>query len=184
MTTATAFFDVADTALDCVCQMMDDLAATDDAYPGCPCTPYVSPGEPPIDCCTDDCTGMLTVHVEDLFPSEEFPLVATTFEPCKAATWVASIVVTVGRCSPVMDEEGNPAEPDTLTANAAVMGKDSWAVMTALGCCLVQNAPAGRRKRRVQIQGSRPLVADGGCAVIEVRAFVECGPVCNCVNGS
>jgi hypothetical protein len=178
----TAAFDVAKLALDCVCEQMELVAVDDATYPGCPqCRIYVSAGEPPIDCCTNDCQGgMLTVHIEDFFPSNNVPVAATDFEPCKAASWVVSLVITSARCAPTMDENGNEASDDDLTANARLMAIDQYAILTALGCCLVSEAPANKRRRRVLIGGSRPLVSDGACAAVEVRALVEVGNVCGC----
>lgn len=184
MTTPTAFFDVAQSALDCVCAQMDLLSGTEVGYAGCPCYVFVSAGEPAIDCCSTGCTGpdagMLTVHVEEAFPSDNFPSRSEGFEPCKAATWVASIVVTAARCAPTMDENGNPAAAADLSDNALLMAIDQYAILTALGCCLVNDPPGNKRIRRVQITGSRPLVSEGGCASVEVRAAVEVGSVCAC----
>lgn len=179
----TGIFDTAQTALDCVCEQMDALAVEVAGYPGCPCLRYVSAGQPAIDCCIEgDCIdeGMLTVHVESVYPSDVFPSAQEGFEPCKAATWVATLVVTAARCAPPMDEQGNPASPEELSANASLMALDQYAVLTALGCCLPADAPPGKRTRRVQIVGTQPLVSEGGCASVEVRALVEIGRVCAC----
>lgn len=123
---------------------------------------------------------MLVAHVENVYPSDAFPSPAEGFEPCKASTWVAALVVTVARCAPTMDEEGNGPEPDELTANARLLAIDTYAALTALGCCLVDDPPPGKRKRRVQVQGARPVTTSGGCAAVEVRALVEVGQVCGC----
>lgn len=186
----TAFYDAAQAALDCICSQMDSLAGEEgvpEGY-GCPCRVYVSAGEPELNCCTDpsctDAHGQLTVHVEDVFPSDEFPNPLAAFEPCKASAWATTLVVTVARCAPVLDAQGNPADPDDLSANALLMAVDQYAVMTALSCCLVDDPPAGKRKRRVQIQASRPLLTEGGCAAVEIRAVVDAGVVCGCVSGS
>lgn len=182
----TAAYDVAQTALDCVCESMTTIALEVSDYPGCPdCRIYVSAGEPPIDCCTNDCEGgMLTAHIEDFYPSGTFPEPLADFEPCKAATWVVALVITAARCAPTIDEMGNEASNEELTANARLMAIDQYAILTALGCCLVAEPPANRRKRRVLIGGSRPLVSDGACAAVEVRALVEVGQVCGCEAGS
>lgn len=185
---ATIFFDVAQAALDCVCAQMAELAADDSEYAGCPCLSFVSAGEPGIECCVEDeCgqEGMLAVHVESVFPSDVFPNPTAEHQPCKAAVWVASIVVTVARCAPTMDENGNLFPPADITANGLVMAKDQWAVVTALSCCLPADVTGlgAKRKRRVMIGESRPLVSEGGCASFEVRAFVEAGNVCACPEG-
>jgi hypothetical protein len=186
----TAIYDVAATVLDCVCDAMNAQtgeAGVPDGY-ACPCFAYISAGEPAIDCCSAECAegsdGMLTVHVEDVFPSDNFPVRALLFEPCKAATWVASVVVTAARCAPSMDKHGNPVPVGELSANALLMAVDQYAILTALGCCVVGDPPGIKRKRRVQISGSVPQVSEGGCASVEVRALIEIGNVCNCPEGS
>lgn len=183
---ATLYFDTAQTALDCICAQMDELREADDTYEGCPCLVYVSAGEPDIDCCEDaQCdSGMLAVHIENVYPSDAFPDRTASFEPCKAQTWVAELVVTVARCAAVMDEQGTPASGEQRTASGRQMAMDKWAVLTALSCCLADDAPPGKRRRRVLIGESRSLRDEGGCAAIEVRAFVETGQVCGCSSGS
>lgn len=177
------FFDLQQTVADCVCAQMNDLAAEDPTYPGCACLVFVSPGEPTIDCCTDcgESDGRLTVHIEDIFPSDVFPSSATTFEPCKAHTWVVGLVVTVARCLP---QKGPEPEPVDLVEAARTQAIDAYAVMTALGCCVVKDPPAGKRKRRVLVTGSSPLTEQGGCTGLEVRALVEAGSVCSCQQES
>jgi len=182
--TPDGIFTVAQTALDCVCAAMDDLAETVEGYAGCPCLVYVSAGEPQIECCTEafPCSdnGMLTAHLEDVYPSDNFPVPLGGFEPCKAATWVATLVITSARCARQMDDEGNIAEAQEMSDSAMLMAIDQYAILTALGCCLVAEAPARKAKRRVQIIGTTPQTSEGGCASVEVRALVELGPVCAC----
>lgn len=184
MSQETAFFDVLQTTLDCVCSSMNAIAAEDPTAPGCPCLAYVSVGEPVVECCDENCDGpggMLTVHRDNVYPSDNFPLALGTFEPCKAATWVVSLVVTATRCVPSLDEQGMAkGTPEEWTADARIQALDEYAILTALGCCLVDSPPANKRKRRVRILQSTPLVTEGGCAGIEVRALVEAGQVCNC----
>lgn len=180
----TGLYDVAQTVLDCVCSAMDDLTGQEDIPAGyaCPCLTYVSAGEPSLDCCTNDCSpgGMLTVHLESVYPSDNFPFPSEGFAPCKAAAWVAVLVVTASRCAPTVDEQGNTASPEALSASARLMAIDQYAVLTALSCCLVAEPVPGKRKRRVKISESQPLVSEGGCAAIEIRALVEVGQVCAC----
>lgn len=188
MSRATVFYDVAEAARSCVCDQMDALAAELQDYPGCPCSTFVSAGEPALDCCEQHhCKGphgLLTAHVEQVFPSDSFPNATATFLPCKAATWVASLVITAARCAPTMDNHGNPRSSDEMSASALLMAIDQYAIVTALSCCLVEDGVSNKRNRRVQIAGSRPLVTSGGCAAVEIRAFVEAGQVCSCVENT
>lgn len=186
MSAATIIYDLASAALSCVCEAMADIADEDASYPGCPssCFTYVSAGEPVVDCCASDCDdpgGMLTTHVESVFPSDNFPNPSAGFAPCKAATWVAVLVVTVARCVDTLDEQGNPqGTPDDWSDSARLLAIDQYAALTALSCCLVADPVPGKTTRRVQIIESRPVTTSGGCAAVEVRAFVDAGRVCAC----
>jgi hypothetical protein len=182
VTTPTQIYDAAELALDCACTAMNDLVGEIDGYTGC-CFSYVSAGEPAIDCCLQGCEGdgaVVTVHVESVYASDVFPAPAAGFEPCKAATWVASLVVTSSRCAPTMDSQGNLAPAAALSANARIMAIDQYAILTALSCCLVNEPAPGKRDRRVQIGESRSLVTEGGCSSVAVSALVEVGRVCSC----
>lgn len=188
MTAPTAFHDVAEVVLGCVCDEMDSIAAEVDTYPGCPCWAYVSAGEAAFDHCCQDCEGQsgeLTVYVSDAFPSDNFP-VASAADPCKAATWVAQVVVTASRCAPSSDESGNPPSPEDLTANAELTSIDLYAILQGLMCCLRADPVGHKPRRRVQISqaGSTTVPSSGGCVGTEVRAYVEVGSVCGCGSGS
>lgn len=182
----TGLYDLAQIVLDCVCEQMTSLAETVEGYPGCPaCLVHISAGEPAIDCCDGSCEGgMLVVHFSNVYPSDTFPEQAVSFEPCKASTWVADITVTVARCAPSPDDQGNGPTPEELTANARLLAIDTYAALTALGCCVVDDPPPGKRKRRVVIAGATPNTTEGGCASVEIRALVEVGQVCACATGS
>lgn len=190
MSSPTAFHDAAVLALDCICTQMDAVTLELESYPGCPCRAYVSPGEPTFDNCCKKCRdgghGQLTVYVQDVFPSDSFPSPGAFIHPCKAATHVALLVATVARCTPSQDERGRPPTPEELSANAELLSTDLHAVIKGLTCCLTAEAVPGKTKRRVQIAnaGTTTVPAEGGCAAIEVRAYVEVGPVCGCPQGS
>jgi len=181
------FYAVLESVLSCVCAAMEDVRATDDTYPGCPCIALIVAGEPIISCCDESCDGpggMLTVSLDNIFPSDSFPDQTSTFEPCKAQTWVESVVVTVARCAPQPDDAGNEPDAVEFAEAARIQAMDAYAVATGLGCCLVQDAVGHKSKRRVQFDSARPLTEEGACVGLEVRAFVEAGTVCGCRQDS
>lgn len=188
MSTPDQFYGVLESALLCICTAMDDLKAQDETYAGCPCNSAVTAGESVINCCTeDDCDGpggMLTVSMDNFYPSDVFPQQTPTFEPCKAQTWVVEVVVTVARCAPQPDVRGH--EPDAIaTAEAArIQAMDGFAIATGLGCCLVADGIGHKRKRRVQFLSGNSLTESGGCIGLEVHALVEAGQVCGCQEES
>jgi hypothetical protein len=187
---ATSFYDVARLALDCVCEKMEALTdelAEDGIKYGCPCRAYVSPSAPVFDdCCSSDCGneqhGQLTVYINDVFPSDNFPTPSNSILPCKAAVHVVSLVITVARCVPTVNEQGQPPPAEAIEAAAQIGAIDMWTVITALQCCVTADLPLNKSKRRVQIAsaGTASVPESGGCAAIEIRALVEAGVVCGC----
>lgn len=183
----TAIYDLASTVLECVCDQMDALTETlaeDDVAYACPCLKFVSPGPPPLDHCCAECDGsggMLAVHVEQVYQSEftaAWPTPQAPVMPCKPASWVAQVVVSVSRCVPGPDEQGNPPDPADIDARSLIVYTDFFAVLQALSCCVATDALPGNRKRRVQIEAATTGATEGGCALVEVRALVEVGSLC------
>lgn len=190
MPNPTIFFDVAEAALGCICGSMETLAERSDLsdYPGCPCRAYVSPVSPPFDACCDNCDsgtskGQLTVHVEEIFPTDNFPSRSAVIHPCKATSYAALIVVTVARCSPQMKEGGNPPTEDAIALAARNLAIDRMAVIDGLTCCLPDLPPPGKRRRRVQLINVRNL-SENECLAFEARAYVDAGIACSCTEVS
>lgn len=189
MTAPSAFYDVAELVLDCVCEKMDSLKDEDPTYAGCPCVTYVSPGEPAFDTCCQSCDGsahgQLTVQIEDVFPSDNFPSGGQFAFPCKPASWVVQVKVVVARCVPTIDEQGH-IDPAAQSEAALLLATDLYAALQAITCCVPAQPVPGKTKRRVSIStaGNTTLIPEGGCGGVEVRAFIEAGPVCGCVDGS
>lgn len=188
-----AFYNVASIALECVCQQMNAIRERQEAesspaaYPGCPCHAFVALAAPPHDYCCTECEGggdgQLTVHVSNIFESENFPTPAPKIHPCKSTLWVATITVTIVRCSKVFESErGDPPTDEEAEAEAAVGLMDRWAALQALTCCLpTVGMPVGsRRRRKVQIASSLPISDDGGCAGSITTALVDAGFICGC----
>lgn len=92
----------------------------------------------------DDCEcGQLVVSIADQYPSNSFPAPATAPTAqgvaqgkCGARLWVIRYVVSILRCMPIQDDQGNPPPCDALDAAAQAAAIDSWAVRTGIGCCL------------------------------------------------
>lgn len=182
-------YQAAEFILGCVCGRMSEISQDLDNYSGCPCRAYVSPGSPAFDDCCDSCSGdeaggQLTVHVEDVFTSDNFPSRTTVIFPCRPASYVGTFVVTVARCVPTMDEKGDPPTPQEMDAASRKIMIDQQAVLDALSCCLPDFPPAGKRKRRASLAGFRVIPESGGCMGFEVRINVDLGAICSCGNES
>jgi hypothetical protein len=171
--------DLAEILLGCVCEHMDTLE--DHA---CPCVTYVAPAAPALDreaCC--GCTtesGLLTVHLGNVYPSDSFPVAAARIDLCRAPFWVAEYAITVARCVPTLDSRGRMPNTDNLAETAAKLSRDRYAVLQALACCLPTRDVARKRKRQVSLAGYRSLGESGGCVGFEQRALVEVDGFCVC----
>lgn len=177
-------YEAADVLLGCVCSRMVELKDLVEDYPGCPCWAYVSPATPAFDSCCEDCPGgeggQLTVHLEDLFPSESFPTKTPLVFPCAPASYVGVYVVTVARCAPSMDEQGRPPPMEVMDRAARTIMVDQLAVYDAVSCCLPDLPPPGKKRRRAAIQSLRLIGESGGCNAFEVRVAMDLGVVCRC----
>lgn len=181
----SAFFDLAETVLDCICSTMETLHADDPTYPGCPCYAFVSVGAPALDSCCGNCSegdshGLLAVTLNNVLESNSFPNSDPATHPCAAQLLVAEIGVTVARCVPTIEETGRQPTAALIEASSLVLYTDLWATLIALTCCVTASPSPGRRKRRVAVTQAGPQDADGGCGSITVTALVEAGVLCPC----
>jgi len=179
MASSDSLHDLAEILLGCVCEHMDTLEDHT-----CPCVVYVAPAAPALDteaCCnckTD--SGLLTVHLGNVYPSDTFPTQALKIDLCRPTFWIAEYLITVARCVPVLDKRGRMPDPDALAATAAKLSRDRYAVLQALACCLPTREVARKRKRQVSLAGYRSLGETGGCVGFEIRALVEVDGFCIC----
>ncbi|MEU9033755.1 MULTISPECIES: hypothetical protein [unclassified Streptomyces] len=184
-----AVHDLAETVLGCVCQALEETAATVEDQPGCPCRACVVPGPPAWDGCNDPCGvdgqgagGQLTVHVARIFATSSFPVddrVVQGGRNCAppAATGV-ELVVTLLRCAPVVDDRGCPPSCEELAAAARTVHLDAATIYNALLCCL---PTTGTRRRGPMffLGAQRVLEQEGGCMGVEQRVTVAL-PGCGC----
>jgi hypothetical protein len=159
------FFLVAQDLLDCASAALATTAA------GVPDRVCMYPGqEPTWDNC--DC-GLLAVHVPRNYASESFPdqKVRGTFRPgaCGTPWTVAEYVVTVLRCTPANDDQGNPPSCEALAQSMETQLADRQAVLWGVLCCLGE---------RPYLLGEQLALGDNGaCAGSELHVFV---PFSNC----
>lgn len=191
--TPTDVDDLAQHLLGCVCAALDDTASRVEGQPGCPCVTCVHPGQPAWDSCCD-CTpagragGQLNVWVERVYPTGDGPWPeqqTTTAGPrcLPAGTGVAAdLVVTLLRCAPAVDDQGNPPGCEALQRAARITHVDLVTVLGAATCCL-PTAGRARGSRRVLVRDARLVGPEGGCVGVEVRLTVDLGAPCLCVHG-
>lgn len=132
-------------------------------------------------CCGDGNTGgQLYVRAVTGFPSGPFPQHNTSTK-CDAPFRAWQLAVGVIRCTPTIDDQGNPPSAAALTANTLGVMEDAHALETAIKCCL-REAP---RVQGVILVAWTPQGPQGGCVGGEWTVWVNL-PACACpaeVNG-
>jgi hypothetical protein len=127
---------------------------------------FVSHGPPALDCC-----NQLAVHIAQIGEAAT-QLGASILQPGlrheTGRVNLTALMITITRCHPVLDDEGDPPSPEELTEAAAMLNADAWALWSQLyrlkddlfaACDLVF------------FDASVPLPPQGGCAgwVMQVR---------------
>lgn len=146
----------------CVCEALEGI---DRAACGCGFTIGV-PAQGPAGCCAE-CGGVggnVVAFVERVYPADPVTYdQVTRREDCKPGAVAADISVTLVRCYPAMDEQGNMPTLEVTTEFAENLNTDMAAVWTALKCC---GTPLVIRDSA--IQGD----PEGGCSGFAIRVSV------------
>lgn len=172
--------------LDCVCAQLDAVADEVPDYPGCPPCVYPTAGEPVHDSCCD-CGGQLNTWIERIYPYTSFPtqddgVLGRGFGQCGMPPGLAvDMVVSVLRCAPTYDDNGEPPSLEEMTQNARLVAVDLQAVSTAVPCCLDDLVlPGWRRPSKYLLTGSTINTPEGGCVSTDVRVTIDLGRPCGC----
>lgn len=176
--------EVAEQLLGCVCAALDDVAAVNPQLAGCPtCRTCVVPGTPAWDSCGECCGGdgevggQLSVSVARMWSSthEAFPAEDRTVRDargCRFPVTAVEYVVTLLRCAPIPDDQGNPPSCEELTESAQQLHADAVTVAQAVLCCVPQTSQV-RNGRRFIMGQQRVLGPEGWCVGVEQRVTVE-----------
>lgn len=89
-------------------------------------------------CLGDGCDGQVAFAIREVYGSDKFPQPATaeTWSKCGPRYAVARVVVSVTRCVPGMDEQGNAPSCDAELLASIILENDRSAVRQGLACCL------------------------------------------------
>jgi hypothetical protein len=158
--TPDLFYLTAQEMLDCVC---DALALESEC--GCPCSAYVSAGQPAWDDC---CNGQLNVWLERPFFHENFPTPTSEAQVCRSFL-AGDFAIQLVRCAPTVDDNGTPPSDAELADSARRIYQDFYIALRALTCCLAES----RRDRLYLIRDSNIVGPDGGCVGFEIRVTIE-----------
>jgi len=179
--TATSIHTMAEGILACVCAALDELPATVEGHPGCPCNTCLVPGQPAWDWCAADCgttcPGELYVGMRRLYPSRDFPRPFTevrTGHSCPPLLTAAEFTITLARCAPVADDNGIPPSCDDLAESARILHADAAGIANALHCCVPGLAADGRRLRYL-VGEQRVIGPQGRCVGLEQIVTVALG---------
>lgn len=186
--TYTGIHDLAETLLGCVCVALDQTADRIDGQPGCPCYACVVPGPPAWDHCDgegagNESPGQLTVHVGRIYPTTATDFSAEIrqvqgVKKCSTLMTAAELYVTLLRCAPGPDQNGNPPPCEEQAAAARTLHTDMATVWNALLCCLPET---GTRRRGPQyvVGPQRVLGPQGYCVGLEQKVTLML-PSCLC----
>lgn len=170
--------------LNCVCAELNRVATLnlDFDQPGCPCRAAVISGTVAWDACCDGCgsdaePGQLTVALTDLFLTERFPTSDRTLDVCQPVKLAAQYTITILRCSPGPDKNGNPPSADLLNKHARITNTDFLTLHHAVTCCLTTDPQTGK-KRRVALSSHRSVGPQGGCVGSELVIILDTGVNC------
>lgn len=142
----------------------------------------VVPGEIAWDEC--EC-GQLVISEVDTFPSSDFPLdeVNRTAE-CGEPWHVVQYTLSLTKCVPVPDSNGNAPTCAQLAAAAAILSQDKRSVRRAVFCCLQalydemdSNNP---QIEAFQLGHSVTIGPEGQCAGHELTIWVGWTNDCGC----
>jgi hypothetical protein len=148
----TSVADVCEYYLEVIGQAMIDCDRPDIS------TAYVGVGEIPA----DDCCGMLVVTPEQVYRYQEFPSSFETAEFCQTGLIAVTLLVTVGRCVPVLDERGRFPSSESLNQAHRVIMDDAAVVWSRVNGEL----PDDWERSGVTQTFAGPL---GGCVICETR---------------
>jgi hypothetical protein len=139
---------------------------------------YVSPGPPAFDC------EQLTVHTTGPAQADTLPLIpplAPGLKPrLQGRVYLASLVATVIRCVPVLEQQGQTQllpDPAAMEAAAKTLNEDMWSIWNHVGHLVKENllfADNGHR-REVFFEPAIPILTSGGFGGWEILLRVQIG---------
>ena len=116
--------------------------------------------------------GQLTVHIGTSYPVDQFPAIKTAgpFRGCSSKFQVVEFVITVLRCVPTSEDDGDPPTGAQLSDAAYVEHVDRWCLQRGVRCCF---PPTDPRKLDLMLVGEHlPVGGEGMCSGSELHVLV------------
>lgn len=138
-------------------------------------------GVVPGDIAWDECQcGQLVITEERRFPSRDFPLeeVDHTAE-CGEPWLVVVLTLSLTRCAPVGDDNGNPPLVGGLGVAAAQLSKDMNDVRHPVYCCL-NTAYDANQIMAFQLGAMEVVGPSGGCVGFDMTIMIGYTNDCGC----
>jgi hypothetical protein len=171
-------FGVARALLDCACLALSSTSA------GCPSRRCVVPGAEIefVDCCGGANGGQLTINLESVYASRQFPVPDSVANRCDAPYEVVTYSITILRCVPTGDFD-HAASCEQLESVAQTTFIDQYVLREAIRCCLEDEesfaSVAGYNYRWV-LDEHPTLGPEGGCVGSTLRVIIGLGACHNC----
>lgn len=151
--------------------VVDGLGQTPAGAPGRQCLLLPTQTIPWDNC---DCGGQVALAIQTVYGSTRFPTPADAtrdWSPCGPPWQVAQVMVSVVRCVPTMDDQGQPPTCAAELAAALILEADRTAVRQALACCLTGLKDAGVIGGWA-LNPSTTVGELGGCAGVETTFLI------------
>ncbi len=137
----------------------------------------IVPGEIAWDEC--DC-GQLVVSSQRRYPSSSFPTESIDSAAECGEPWIImDIAVSLARCVPIPDENGNPPLCADLQAAAQQLERDKGMLRKAIGCCL----DVAYNEHQIEAYELRDQIdtgPQGGCVETRLNLVVGLTNGCGC----
>ncbi len=151
--------------------IIDALSQTPAGAPTRQCL-LVPTQQVPWDNC--DCGGQVALAIQSIYGSSRFPQPADAskdWSNCGPEWQVAQVLVSVTRCVPTMDDQGQPPPCSESLAAAYTLENDRTAVRQAIACCLQDL----RNTAVIGAWAMNPSITvgeQGGCAGVETTFLI------------
>lgn len=133
----------------------------------------------------DCCAGQLTVavirtYLSDNFPAEYSAAPQVLASPCGPPWLVAELAVQAIRCTPTVDDQGQPPSCQALDASAAGLLADAWQVRQGVTCRLAELF-ADDQLVDYRVSAQMTLGPEGGCVGSQLGLLVCLDNTCPCL---
>jgi len=138
-------------------------------------------GVVPGDVAWDDCAcGQLVITEERRFPSRAFPLEEIDHEANCGEPWLVIVfTLSLTRCVPMMDDNGNPPTIAALEVAAAQQSRDMSLIRPAVFCCLDEIYDQDKIMA-YQLGAQEVTGPSGGCGGSDMTIMIGYTNDCGC----